>query len=168
MSVILTAPPRIAMMVEDIPLMKKGFWQEQKAISTEQRPCCLVRIDEGQYPKSGSSDVPGEEVFVIDYIGLPFDQGESHKYEMQARQHAYDIFLYFMQCPGLQMLNRRNRQSGQLGYLDQVQWSRISRRSPVNLMVGNGIEIPFWGFSYGLTVFSVETIREVLVPKVSS
>lgn len=165
MTLVLTAPERIAVMLEDIEDMKHAFWTHQKAIDTAVRPCCLVRIDEGSFPANGNTDIEAEETYVIDYIGYPFDQGEAHNWELQARQHAYDIYLYFFQRPSLQFSNNLGNQPATLIGLNGVKWSRFSRRSPIALMTGNGIEQPFWGFTYSLGVFSGRNVREILVPR---
>ncbi len=165
MTLILTAPERIAIMLEDIPLMKNAFWKHQKAIDTAVRPCCLVRIDEASFPANGATDVETEESFVIDYIGFPFDQGEENMYELQARQHAFDVYLYFFERTQLQFTNDRGRQPAKLRPLDRVKWARLTRRSPVALMTGNGIEVPFWGFTYGISVISGRNVPEKLVAR---
>lgn len=165
MTVLLTAPERIAIMLEDIPGINHAYWTEQKAIDTAQRPACLISIDEGSFPANGNTDVETEETYTIDYVGFPFDQGESAAYELQARQHAFGVYEYFFARPGLQFTNDRGRQPAKLRQLQYVKWSRLARRSPVALMTGHGIEIPYWGFTYGLTVFSGRDIKEILVPR---
>lgn len=170
MTVILTAPERISLMCEDVAGIKHGYWKTQKSIDPAERPCCLIRIDEGTFsgePKA-ATDVEAEETYIIDYIGMQFDQGKEHRFEMEARQHAFDLYMYFFQRPSLQFTNSLAKPDlSPLIGLAFVKWARISRRSPIALMTGNGIETPFWGFTYAVGVFSGRTVKEILVPRIS-
>lgn len=166
MTLILTAPERLSFLCLDIDArIKYAFWTMQHNLDLAKRPAFLIKIDEASFPQVANSIVEPDETYVIDYIGQQFDQGEANTYELMTREIAYKTFHYFFGRTQLQFTNTLARQPAQLTALNGVKWARMTRRSPVNIMTGNGITEPFWGFSYSITLTEGIRVNEQLVAK---
>lgn len=168
MSIVLTAPERLSIMLIDASTqVKDAFEYTQKDLDTAIRPCWVIKIDEATFPGIAENTVDFEETYVMDYVGPKFDQGEGHVYEIQARTIWMNTFTYFFSHKQLQFSNNRGLEPTQLTQLSGVKFARISRRSPITIMTGDGIAEPFWGFTMSLVVTGSVKIDEVLVPRIA-
>lgn len=167
MSVLLTAPERLCLMLKDCDeAVVEAYHLYQDDIDYPERPCFLVSSGEAtfeQAPDSASEQVAITESFTIDFIGEPFkgvEQDYDGYHELEARRIAYNSILYLLKHPNLEFSNVRELESESLPPLDGVFWARPDSRSAITLMQRSGREEAFWGFSISLSMRSMITSSE--------
>lgn len=168
MSVILTAPERLCLMLKDCDEgVVQAYHLYQDDIDYVERPCFLVTSGEATYeqaPESAAEQVAITETFSLDFIGEPFkgvvEQDYAAYHELEARRIAYNSILYLLKHPNLQFSNVRKLEEKALPPLDGVFWARPDSRSAITLMQRGGKEEAFWGFTINLQMRSMVTSDE--------
>lgn len=167
MSLLLTAPERLCLMLKDCDeAVVAAYHLYQDDIDYVERPCFLVSSGEATYeqpPESASEQVAVTENFTIDYIGEPFkgtEQDYANYFELEARRIAFNAIVYLLKHPNLQFSNIRHLEPAPLRDLEGVFWARPDSRSAITLMQRSGREEAFWGFSISLQMRTMVTANE--------
>mgnify|MGYP006391934899 CR=1 FL=1 len=167
MSLLLTAPERLCIMLKDCDdAVIAAYHLHQDDIDYVERPCFLVTSGEATYeqaPESASEQVAVTETYTIDYIGEPFkgtEQDYADFHELEARRIAYNAIVYLLKHPNLQFSNVRHLEETDLPPLDGVFWARPESRSVITLMQRAGREEAFWGFTISYSMRSMVTANE--------
>jgi hypothetical protein len=167
MTLILTAPTRLALMLTDAhPDIKTSFPTWQDNISNLRRPAWDVQIGEATYDPQAANYEEGTEEYLLSLIGEKYVAGSSETHELQARSIVEATWRYFVERPNLQFANDRGLEAAPLSGLNGVYESRLSRRSNVTLMRRGGGEAggeeEFWGATYTLRVRFGLSVMEML------
>ena len=168
MSVLLTAPARLCLMLKDCDEgVVEAYHLYQDDIDYLERPCFLVTSGEAtfeQSPESSPEQIAITENFTLDYIGEPFkgvvEQDYAAYHELEARRIAYNAILYLLKHPNLQFSNVRHLEPAALNVLGGIFWARPDSRSAITLMQRGGKEEAFWGFSISYQMRTMMTSDE--------
>ncbi len=166
MSLLLTAPDRLCLMLRDCDDdVVAAYHTHQDSLDYVERPCFLVTPGEASYAASEGAPEQAmvDENFTIDFIGEPFtgtEQDFADFYELQARRIAVKAVVYLLRSPNLQFVNQRGLETEPLASLNGVLWCRPESRSEVALMTRGGNDEAFWGFSINLSMRSLIEVDE--------
>lgn len=153
MTVIMTAPARLALMMYDChPSIRGTYYTHQDSIDQIVRPAFLITVEDASFPQFSSEQEQVEENYQIAYIGETFGAGQANEYELRAREVSEAACLYLLQRPNLQFGNLRARtdittQRGLAGVL-----SHTFSRSAITLFERDGVDVAFWGFTIDITL----------------
>lgn len=163
MSLILTAPERLALMAYDASTLVRftNYWFTEQ-VDDDMRPAVLVEVGEGDFPGTASNVEAPVETYELSIIGQTFAGADGNQqHEAEVRRVSSDIVNYFFKRTQLQFSNQRSR-SGytELGPLVGVQHARI-RRGLINAMTKADMP-PFWGCQITVTVTEFAEAMEIL------
>lgn len=146
MTVLLTAPARLALMLVDAHVdvvSAYSTWQDD--IDTIQRPAWLITHQGGEAlrPEGAVSSDLFSESYRLEFFGKMFGMGLEDEYELQARSIVASTIDYFRRHPQLQFSNERGLEAAGLPVLQGVQWINL-QFSPVTLYK-QAEDDAFWG-----------------------
>ena len=165
MTLILTVPPRLAIMAADsTPLIKDSSDEFQKSLDTAVRPFVLVEIGSGEYPAVAAGTEEPIETFEMTIIGPKFGQGAKGDAEHELRQVTAALITYFQRHPSLQFSNTLRRQPAPLGALSGIKWARLYMREYCGVVTRSepGME-PFWGTKLSFHCIEAISAQEEIV-----
>lgn len=168
MSVVLTAPERLALMLKDCDeRVTAAYPLYVTDIDFDfLRPAWIVTAGEASYALNSETSVSQasiDEDYELTYVGhiaTGTEQDWNSYYERVAREIANNAVVYLLRAPNLQFPNLRGLADNALPPLNGVLWSRPQRRSQITLMTRESLEQPFWGFSISLSVRSMLSVDE--------
>jgi len=164
MTLILTAPQRLAIMAKDSDT--RFVFATDKFVATlddSQRPAALILVGSGDYPPVASQVEKPTEIYTIEIHGKKFGQGAvtDAEAETENRSLTASVITYFIKRSQLQFSNTRTLEAADLPALAGVESFRLRRDVLVPLEKGN--ESPFWGCVITVTIVTIEQALEVLV-----
>ena len=161
MSLIMTLPKRLAMMLKDCnENIVEAYYLHQDNLDYVERPSWIITSGEATYSvgsNTSADQAEVEESYELFLVGEPIkgvDQ-EYGYYEEQTRKIANDAIIYLLRHPNLQFSNSRGLEDDTLPNLEGVLWMRPQSRSPIAIQTREGIEEQFWGFSISINVRSI-------------
>jgi len=163
---LLDAPQRIADMAYDSSsLIRFTAHLRQSSLDSLKRPAVLVEANDAEYPPTAAGIEKPTETFILSVVGQKYGVGAPGAAELELRQVAHDLAVYFWRRSQLQFSNLRGAKSSELPPLTGVESSRLSRRSFVTTVTrGEDGEGSFWGTEFTLTLTLAARALEVLVP----
>lgn len=170
MTVLATAPQRIALMLKDADSRIRNSWYtERLAVDQAERPAWVVRDgDDSQYEVGGLSAqaaVGWNETYTAELHGPYFGAGVKDEKELELRAIVANTLRYFYAHPRLQFSNlRADPALTPLPMLQGVLYCTF-RKEHAGLYVPPGFEESqtAWGVRLHITIFGKSGAREVLV-----
>lgn len=149
MSVLDTAPTRVAMMLRDAhPDIRKVSEWYVNDFDTADRPGWTIRDESGNYgqPKATENSDDFTEALRLQFFGMLHGQGDRYEYEQKARQIVAATIRYLRVHTQLQFSNQRELQDQELGPLRYVKWTTIQRQGTALMTLEGGADTSaFWG-----------------------
>lgn len=167
MSVMTTAPERIALMLRDSdPRVASSHFDFQKSIDTIDRPAWLVSDQSGEYTMQSSGQAVNwfTESYMCEFFGELYNTGREGEYEAIMKDMVRNAIIYFARRPRLQFTNDRAIAGlTELPTLRYVKHITIRRDAASLMTTGGGEERAFWGSKIYITVNGGIEADEALV-----
>lgn len=164
MTLLLTAPQRLAIMAKDAsPLFKFSSDEFQETLDSLLRPAVLVEIGAADYPPIAQNVEEPTEEYSLTVIGMKYGQGARSEAETQLRVLVDALITYFFTRTQLQFTNDRSLEAAPLGPLLGVKWARLYRRELVTTVTRSEGDGAFWGSTLNVRITAQVLAHEVLV-----
>ena len=162
MTVLLTAPQRLAIMAKDAdPRIVYSTDKYQETLDSVQTPAVLIDIGESNYPPTAASIEFPEEIYKIILVTGKYGQGAQDELEQTNRELADIIHLYFLRRTLLQFPNQRELEPGKLPALVFVRHARTNRSNGPTVLQRESFG-PFWGCEFTVAIASITNVLEQL------
>jgi hypothetical protein len=166
MTLVRTAPARIALLAEDShPSIKNSYYRWQQNFDLSKRPLFYTRLLSTSYPITASEDEEPQESYSLEYVGEPFKQDCAREDEQMTWEVYESCILHFLQRRFLQYTNERQTPNRvKLPNLPGLKYQRLDVSQVPDIVVKFSDNQPFWGFALTINLTESLSYEEKVVP----